>query len=92
MPVAHPDVDGQLVPAIAQPFEEQQRLPRRQLGERRDPVEELVVVRHFFDAFGGHAAAAQHVGQKRPHVVPPLRSAEGNDENGIERARHRLRL
>ena len=60
------------------------RLRQRQLGERRHAAEQLVVVRDFVDPFGAHAPAAQHVLEKRPHIVGPLRPAERD-----QRARHR---
>ena len=71
MPVAHPDVDRQRVTggreAIAKPV----RLTPGQRGDRRHSAKQLVVVRHFLDALGRYAAAAQDVGEKGPDVVGP---------------------
>ena len=60
------------------------RLLPRDGCDRRHAAEELVVVRDFLDALRADAPAAQHVREKRADVVEALRSAERDDENGIE--------
>src|SRR3954447_22695927 len=39
---------------------------------------------HFLHALGGHASAAQHVGEKRPYVVGTLWSAERDQQDSIK--------
>ena len=79
MPVAHADIHRQLDAALVQPLAQHIRLPHRQLGEWRHAAEEFVMMRHFLDALRRNASAAQHVREERPHVLGPLRAAEGDD-------------
>ena len=88
MPVAHADVDRQRQPARGERVLQRRRLAQRQLGQRRDAAEALVVVRDFFDPLRADPAAAQHVLEKRPHVGRPLRSAERHEQDGVERSGH----
>ena len=88
MPVAHPDVDRQRRAGARQPLAQALGLAHRQLGDRRDAAEELVVMRDFFDPLGRDAAAAQHVLEKRPDVGRPLRAAERDHQHGVEGLGH----
>ena len=42
-------------------------------------------MRDFLDTFGRHPPPAQHVREKRPDVGGTLRTAEGDQQHGIER-------
>ena len=88
MPVPHADVDRQRMARRRQPLPQTLGLPPRELGDRRDAAEQLVVVRDFLDALGRHAPAAQHVGEERPDVVGTLRAAERDDQDGVEPSLH----
>jgi hypothetical protein len=46
-------------------------------------------MRDLFDALGRHAAAAQHVFEKRTHIRRTLRSSESNQQDSVERPRVR---
>ena len=84
VPVAHADEHRQRVPRGGESRRETVGLRARQLGDRRDAAEQLVVMRDFFDALRRHASSAQDVGQERTDVVEPLGAAEGDDEDGVE--------
>ena len=79
-----PTYTGSGCPEAASRSRSPSRLPSRDLGDRRDAAEELVVVGHFLDPLGADAPAAQHVGQKRADVVEPLRTAERDDQDGVK--------
>ena len=79
-----PTYTGSGVPAVAKLRRKPVGLRARQRRDRRDAAEELVVVRHFLDSLRRDAAAAQDVGQERPHVGGALRPAERNHQHGIE--------
>jgi hypothetical protein len=88
MPVAHADVHRERHRPLVQPGAQEVGLPQRQLGDRGDPAEHLVVMRDLVDPSRRHAPAAQHIPEKRPHIVGPLGSAEGDEEDGGERITH----
>ena len=71
MPVAHADVHRQRHAARRAALSRARAPAARQLGQRRDAAEPLVVVRDFLDPLGRDPAAAQHVREKRPHVGGP---------------------
>ncbi len=86
MPVAHADVDRQRAPRGNEARAKSVGLPARQLGDRRDAIEQLVMMRDLFNAFGTDAAAAEHVGEEWTDVVASLRAAEGDQQDGVEHA------
>ena len=86
MPVAHADVHRQRPPRGRKPLAQSLGLAPRQLGDRRDAVEQLVVMRDFFDPLGADAPAAKDVREKRTDVFASLRTAERNDQDGVEQA------
>ena len=81
MPVAHADIHGQRPSGVRKPVPQSLRLAACQLGNWRDAVEELVMVRDFFDALGRDPPPAQHVGEERTNVVASLGAAEGHDQD-----------
>ena len=84
MPVAHADVDGQRTAGGVEAFAETVRLATRQLRQRRYAIEQLVMVRDFFNALRRNSSSAQHVGEEGADVVAPLRTAEGDDKDCVE--------
>ena len=88
MPVAHADMDRQRMPASLHLLCERIRLAHGELGQRRDTAEQLIVMRDLFDAGRGDPPSAQDVRQERTDVIWPLRSAEGDDKDSIERVWH----
>ena len=85
MPVAHAYEHRQGHAARLQPPGESRGLRARQLGDRRDPTEEIVVVGDLFHTLGRHPAPAQDVREKRADVLGSLRTAERNQQDRIER-------
>ena len=47
------------------------------------PPKGCVAAGHFSETGAGHVLAADHVFQERHYVVWPLRSAEGNHDQGV---------
>ena len=82
-----PTYTGRLVSGSGEPLLEALRLQARQLSNRRDAVENLVMVRHFLDSLGRHTPAAQHALEERTDIGPPLRAAERHNQNGLEPSR-----
>ena len=87
----------QRVPVAVAPVDRQ----RRQLGpdrgqqgpvllvDRGHPAEVPVVPGHLEQPLPRHPAAAHHVLQERQHVLRPLRTTEGQQQQGVVRAGHR---
>ncbi len=59
------------------------RLAQRQLGERRAPADQLVVMHHRLDPLRRRRPPAQDVVEKRPHVLHALGAAEGDQQDGV---------
>ena len=53
--------------------------------DRADAVELRVVLRDLLEPLARDVAAARHVLEERDHVVDPLRPAERDDDDGVER-------
>ena len=53
--------------------------------DRADAVELRIVVRDLLEPLPRDVAAARHVLEERDHVVHPLRPAERDDDDGVER-------
>ena len=87
MPVAHADVHRQAITGSRESLLEAPRLQARKPRYRRDAVENLVMVRHFLDSLGRHTPAAKHSFEERTDIGPPLRTAEGHNQNGLEPSR-----
>ena len=51
--------------------------------DRADALEEVVVLGDLLHTLGGNILAAEHVLQKRQHVVPFFRAAEGDQQQGV---------
>ena len=66
------------------------RLPPCQLRERRYATKPLIVMRDLLHPLGRNPSSAQNVGEKRPHVLGPLRPTKGHEQHGIEWLRHRI--
>ena len=84
VPVPHPDVYREvrhLVKSLAKAL----CLTHRDLGDRRDAIEHLIVTDHGIETRRRYRTAAQHVSEKRADFVPRLRSAEADEENGVKR-------
>ena len=84
MPVAHAEIDGQWHTRVSEPRMQACGLFDRVRGERRDAVKQLVVMRDLLDALGCGRPSAQHVREERSDVAEALRSAERDQENGVE--------
>ena len=90
MPIAHPEIDRERMTGIGETPSEAVGLPLGQLGNRRSSADHFIVMRHFVDPPWRHAAAAEDVLEKGPHVRRRLRTTERDHEHGIERLRHDL--
>src|SRR3982751_1829880 len=75
-PVAHADVDAQRTASRCKSLAQAGGLQLGEARDRRYTTEQLVMMCHFSYPFGRYPASAQHVRQKRPHVLRPLRAAE----------------
>ena len=49
-------------------------------------MDATAMVSHFFDALECDTAAAKHALEERPDVSAPLRTAERDDQHGVEDA------
>ena len=92
MPVAIAPVDRQLRPVLGQfPLQRGDQLPIL-IVDRALAAEVVVVLGDFEHPLARHVAAAEHVFQKRQHVVRAVGPAEGDDEQRIVRRRRGLTL
>ena len=85
MPVPHTDEHRQVEAGGLKPLAEPGRLRTRQLGERRDAAEMLIVMRHLFDTFGRNPSSTQHICEEGPDVIGTVRAAKGDEQHGVER-------
>ena len=83
-PVPHPDVHGQRQTAFSESRLEPRSLGGRDRRDGRDAAEPFVVVRHGLDALGGQPPGAEDVLKEGPDVAGAERTAERNQQHGIE--------
>ena len=85
MPVPHADEYREVEAGSPKPLAETRGLRTRQVCERRDAAEMLIVMRHLFDTFGCNPAPTEHICKERPDVVGTVRTAKGDEQHGVER-------
>ena len=84
VPVTHSDVDRKRMSGRRETLLKAFRLPARDGCQRRDAVEQLVVVRDFLDPLWRNAPPAQDVCEKWADVVAALGTTESDDEDCVE--------
>ena len=88
VPVPHADVDGQGEALLCERASERVGLAARQLVQRRAPADQLVVVRHLFEALRRNAPSRRDDLEERADVLGSLGSSERDQQDRVD-AGHR---
>src|SRR5262245_1788327 len=84
VPVPHADIHGPSVTLTGQRLAQPGGLEAGQLPEGRTASDRLVVMRHLLDALGWYPSSLRDDLEERPDVFGFLRTAEGDQEHGID--------